>query len=135
MKRRTQVKNEIQAVLQRNLKPRPPVTDLFGKRGRAWLPERALPIDERLTVDGSLRQLDFGRGEGVEIASEELHQFPRRQVGVLDPDAVAAVEEWARTVLRRLKLAHVDAVGKGGGESADGLPHSSRRVTGVVRHI
>ena len=30
----------------------PPVTDLFGKQGRAWLAEQQLPIDERLTVDG-----------------------------------------------------------------------------------
>ncbi|MBD0283739.1 MAG: transposase [Thermoleophilaceae bacterium] len=63
VKRRTQVKNEIQAVLHRNLKPRPPVTDLFAKRGRAWLSEQALPLDERLTIDGSLRRLDFLGGE------------------------------------------------------------------------
>ena len=37
VKRRTQVKNEISAVLQRNLKGRPPASDLFGRRGRAWL--------------------------------------------------------------------------------------------------
>jgi transposase len=59
VKRRTQVKNEIAAALARNLRGRPPVTDLFGKKGRAWLAEQALPIDERLTIDGCLRQLDF----------------------------------------------------------------------------
>jgi transposase len=59
VKRRTQIKNEIQAVLHRNLKGRPPASDLFGRDGRAWLAEQALPIDERLTVDGCLRQLDF----------------------------------------------------------------------------
>jgi transposase len=59
VKRRTQIKNEIQAVLHRNLKERPPVSDLFGREGRGWLAEQALPIDERLTVDGCLRQLDF----------------------------------------------------------------------------
>src|SRR5436190_22719505 len=31
---RTRVKNEIQAVLQRRLKPRPPCSDLFGVKGR-----------------------------------------------------------------------------------------------------
>jgi transposase len=36
VKRRTQIKNEIAAVLHRNLKRRPPVSDLFGVRGRAW---------------------------------------------------------------------------------------------------
>lgn len=59
VKRRTQIKNEIQAVLHRNLKARPPAADLFGHRGRAWLAEQQLPLDERLTVDGCLRQLDF----------------------------------------------------------------------------
>ena len=59
VKRRTQIKNEISAVLHRNLKGRPPVSDLFGKQGRAWLAEQQLPIDERLTLDGALRQLDF----------------------------------------------------------------------------
>ena len=59
VKRRTQIKNEIAAALSRNLRGRPPATDLFGKQGRAWLAEQLLPIDERLTIDGCLRQLDF----------------------------------------------------------------------------
>jgi transposase len=59
VKRRTQIKNEVAAVLHRNLKPRPPVADLFGKRGRVWLADQQLPIDERLTVDACVRQLDF----------------------------------------------------------------------------
>jgi len=54
-----EVKNEVYVVLQRNLKGRPPVSDLFGKRGHAWLADQELPADERLTVDASLRQLDF----------------------------------------------------------------------------
>ena len=66
VKRRTQIKNEIQAVLHRNLKGRPPVSDLFGREGRVWLAGQALPIDERLTVDGCLRQLDF---LGAELAA------------------------------------------------------------------
>ena len=59
VKRRTQIKNEIAAVLHRNLKRRPPVSDLFGARGRASLAGQELPVDVRLTVDGCLRQLDF----------------------------------------------------------------------------
>jgi len=59
VKRRTQVKNEISAVLHRNLKARPAVSDLFGKQGRAWLAEQMLPLDEQLTLDAGLRQLDF----------------------------------------------------------------------------
>jgi transposase len=67
VKRRTQVKNEISAVLHRNLKGRPPMTDLFGRAGRAWLAAQELPADERLTVDAGLRQLDFLGAELAEI--------------------------------------------------------------------
>ena len=59
VRQRTRCKNEVHAVLMRNLKGRPPMTDPFGKRGRAWLGELALPGDERQTVDGCLRQIDF----------------------------------------------------------------------------
>ena len=67
VKRRTQIKNEISAALHRNLKGRNPASDLFGKKGRAWLAAQQLPIDERLTVDGGLRQLDFFGDELAEI--------------------------------------------------------------------
>ena len=56
---RTRAKNEIHAVLIRRLKGRPPVTDLFGVTGRAWLSDQQLPADERETIDGCLRQVDF----------------------------------------------------------------------------
>jgi transposase len=56
---RTRAKNEAHAVSARNLCGRPPVTDCFGKRGRAWLAGLQLPLDERLTLDGCLRQIDF----------------------------------------------------------------------------
>lgn len=56
---RTRAKNEAQAVLGRNLCDRPPVTDAFGKAGRRWLAGLVLPVDERLTLDGCLRQVDF----------------------------------------------------------------------------
>lgn len=56
---RTRAKNEVHGVLSRNLCDRPPVTDAFGKAGRVWLAELELPVDERLTLDGCLRQVDF----------------------------------------------------------------------------
>jgi hypothetical protein len=43
----------------RTLKGRPPMTDAFGRGGRVWLAELELPADERETVDGCLRQIDF----------------------------------------------------------------------------
>src|SRR3954470_14654641 len=62
---RTRAKNQVHAVLARNLLGRPPVSDLFGRRGRAWLAAQivGLPLDERLSVDAGLRQVDFLAGE------------------------------------------------------------------------
>jgi len=64
---RTRVKNEIQAVLVRRLKGRPPASDLFGIKGRAWLAEQELPIEERETVDAGLRHIGFLDGEIAEV--------------------------------------------------------------------
>ena len=56
---RTRVKNEIHAVLMRQLVGRPAVSDLFGAKGRAWLAELELPLEERETIDSGIRQVDF----------------------------------------------------------------------------
>jgi transposase len=66
---RTRAKNEAHGVLARNLCERPPVTDAFGTDGRRWLASLELPIDERLTLDGCLRQVDF---LDAEIAKQAL---------------------------------------------------------------
>jgi transposase len=73
---RTRAKNEIHAVLIRRLQGRPPVTDVFGVRGRRWLAELTLPADERETIAGCLRHVDFLDAEVAAldraIASEAL---------------------------------------------------------------
>jgi hypothetical protein len=73
---RSRVKNEIHAVLMRCLKDRPPASDLFGGKGRAWLAAQRLPLCERETADAGLRQVDFLDAEiaAVEqlIAAEAL---------------------------------------------------------------
>ena len=56
---RTRVKNEIHAVLMRQLVGRPAVSDLFGAKGRAWLSGLELPLEERETIDSGIRQVDF----------------------------------------------------------------------------
>ncbi len=56
---RTRAKNEIHAILMRRLKGRPDASDLFGVKGRAWLAELELPVEERETRDSGLRQIDF----------------------------------------------------------------------------
>ena len=64
---KTKAKNEIHAALMRRLIERPKVSDLFGVRGRRWLEAVELPAEERETVDGCLRQLDFCESEIAEI--------------------------------------------------------------------
>jgi transposase len=61
-------------VLSRNLCERPPVTDAFGKAGRDWLAGLELPVDERLTLDGCLRQVDFLDAEIDAMDSEIARQ-------------------------------------------------------------
>lgn len=56
---RTRVKNEVHAVLARCLIGRPPVSDLFGKKGRAWLAGLVLPEEEPQTLTSGLRHIDF----------------------------------------------------------------------------
>jgi transposase len=64
---RTRAKNECHAVLVRRLIAKPAVSDLFGQAGRRWLGELELPLEERETVDGCLRQIDFFDQEVAEI--------------------------------------------------------------------
>src|SRR3954468_20459356 len=54
---RTRAKNEIHAVLQRRLQGKPPCADLFGIKGRHWLAELELPLEERESVEAGLRQI------------------------------------------------------------------------------
>jgi transposase len=81
---RTRAKNQVHAVLQRNLLERPPMSDMFGRKGRIWLSEQAagLPVDERLSVDAGVRQVDF--------LSAEINQLDQL-IGadaITDPDAL-----------------------------------------------
>jgi transposase len=71
---RTRAKKEAQGVLARNLCPRAPVSDTFGKGGRCWLAGLELPFDERLTLDGCLRQVDFLELEIAALESEIAKQ-------------------------------------------------------------
>ena len=59
VRQRTRAKNQVHATLIRNLKGKPPVSDLFGVRGRRWLAAQDLPADEQETVAACLRQIAF----------------------------------------------------------------------------
>jgi transposase len=65
---RSRSKNEIHAVLVRRLVGRPPVSDLFGVKGRAWLAGLELPLEEAETIAACLRHVEF---LDVEIAAVE----------------------------------------------------------------
>jgi transposase len=100
IRQRTRAKNELHAVLSRNLKGRPPVTDVFGVRGREWLSGLELPADERETVAGCLRQVDFLDREVKEVervlarsalGSDEI----RRLISVPGVNLVSAATFWA----------------------------------------
>src|ERR1700740_46828 len=58
-RQRVRAKNDVHATLARCLLGRPPVSDLFGKDGRAWIQGHQLGDEEAETVAGCLRQIDF----------------------------------------------------------------------------
>jgi transposase len=70
VRQRTRLKDQVQAILHRNLIARCPAADLFGHKGRRWLAEQTLPADERQAVGALLRQLDFHAQELAIIDAE-----------------------------------------------------------------
>lgn len=71
VRQRTTIKNQVHAILARNLAPTPPVSDLFGTAGRHWPSRQDLAADERSAVAALLRQLDFHGGE-LAVVDKEL---------------------------------------------------------------
>jgi transposase len=71
VRQRTRLKNQVQAILQRNLIPRCPAADLFGIKGRCWLANQYLPPDEESAVEALLRQIDF-HGQELRIIDAAL---------------------------------------------------------------
>jgi transposase len=81
VRQRTRLKNQVQAILHRNLVPRCPAADLFGDKGRAWLGQQDLPDDERQAVFALLRQLDF-YGEELRLVDADLGRVGLERVEV-----------------------------------------------------
>ncbi len=73
VRQRTRLKNQVHAILHRNLIPRCPAADLFGHKGRAWLAEQDLPPDEQAAAVALLRQLDF-HTEELRLLDTDLGQ-------------------------------------------------------------
>ena len=81
---RTRAKNECHAVLARNLKGKPPISDICGRKGRQWLAALELPADESQTVACHLREVDFLASEIAlierELAAEALSSAEIRRL-------------------------------------------------------
>jgi transposase len=148
VRRRSRLKNEVSAVLMRNLIGRPPVSDLFGKRGRAWLAELELPEDERDTIDACLRQLDFLAGELAtldrRIAEQALGSAEIRRLmtipGVDVTSAatmIAVIGAVSRFPTSRHLVGYVglDPSVRQSGLSAARLGHISKRGSSAARHV
>lgn len=71
VRQRTREKNQVHAVLVRNLRGKAPMSDLFGVNGRHWLATQPLPQDEAETVDACLRQVDFLNAE-IELIDRRI---------------------------------------------------------------
>ena len=96
VRQRVRLKNQVHGILNRNLVPRCPVSDMFTGAGRHWLSKQALPADERSCVEALLRQLDFHGDElklvEREVASEAIGDpVVRRLMTIPGVDAIAAI--------------------------------------------
>jgi transposase len=145
---RTRAKNECHAVLARNLKGRPPMSDVFGKKGRRWLAALELPSDERETVEGCLREVDFLDAEvGLierELASEALDSEEIRRlmtvpgVSLLSAAAfVAAVGDVHRFSSPKKLVSYVglDPRVRQSGEGPARHGHISKQGSAEARHM
>jgi transposase len=96
VRQRTRLKNQVQAILHRNLIPRCPAADLFGIKGRNWLAEQQLPVDEQAAAAALLRQLDF-HGDELRLIDRDLGQVAlgrddvRRLMSIPGVDATVAL--------------------------------------------
>lgn len=96
VRQRTRLKNQVHGILNRNLVPTPPMSDLFGGTGRHWLSRQALPPDERSCVEALVRQLDF-HGQELKLVERELatEALPdpvvRRLMTIPGVDAITAI--------------------------------------------
>jgi transposase len=73
VRHRTQIKNEVHAILHAHLIPPCPHADLFGRLGRNWLAGQVMPDDERGAIERHLRELDR-LGEDLGVLDRDIAQ-------------------------------------------------------------
>jgi transposase len=96
-RQRARAKNQLQAVLhQEGFKK--PVTDVFGKRGRAWLKELELSAAGRLVVDTWLREVDHLDAE-LAVQTRELERMARADARARFLQTVPGIGPYAAMVI------------------------------------
>ena len=148
VRQRTRAKNELHAVLVRNLKGKPPMSDVFGVRGRAWLEALALPADERETLAGCLRQVDFldrevSASERVLARSALRSEEIRRLMSVPGVNLVSAATFVAtvgdvrrfETPCKLVSYVGLDPRVRQSGESPARHGHISKQGSPAARHM
>lgn len=77
MRALTRAKNEVHAVLMRQLVGRHPFSDLFGVNGREWLRELQPPVEECETVEACMRHIEFLESENAQLERKIAQQALR----------------------------------------------------------
>jgi transposase len=148
VRQRTRAKNELHAVLARNLMGKPPMSDVFGVRGREWLCALELPADERETVAGCLRQVDVLDSE-VGLVERELAKTAlasteiRRLMSVPGVNLVSAATFWAtvgdvgrfETPRKLVSYVGLDPRVRQSGEAPARHGHISKQGSPQARHM
>jgi Bacterial transcriptional activator domain/Transposase len=115
VRQRTRIKNQVHAILARNLAPTPPVSDLFGTAGRQWLARQDLPADERSSVQALLRG-----ATGVTAPMWSLHAAGRYS---LDPARIRTDLQQFTRALDQARHAANDQDKLAASRTAAGLYH------------
>jgi transposase len=81
VRQRTRLKNIVQSILHAHLLPACPATDMFGRKGKAWLSAQRLPEDERLAIERHVREIDR-LGEDLKVIQRDLAQYALKDLRV-----------------------------------------------------
>ena len=81
VRHRTRLKNEVHSILHAHLIPRCPHSDLFNRRGRAWLSCQLVPDDERAAIERHIRELDR-LAEDLDVLDREIAESALDDVAI-----------------------------------------------------
>jgi transposase len=145
---RTRARNQVHAIVIRNLGGRAPASDTFGKKGRAWLRTLQLPGDEREMLDSCLREADFLTAELArldrEIARYALGCAEIRRLMTISGVSVTTAATLIATIGRidRFPSARhfvgyvgLDPRSRQSGVSPVRLGHISKEGSSAARHV